>query len=625
MTPLGAKHERGMPPEPATPSDADLWRAFASAASDAQFCQAWLDLLCRQLPKVSAGVVLMQSPEAGTFLPAAIWPGAVRDLSFLGKVAERALVEGRGVVDRSDGSSAGTIHVAYPAQVGGRMVGAVVLEAAQRPESEVHALLRQLHWGVAWLHDLVHRRERATLEGKGERIGSVMEVLATALRRGRLHQVLLDVANELTGRMACSRVAIGLVDEATVRVVALSNAAWFEKNASIMKLYAAAMEDTLDALATIAYQRPGQDEAVAAALRDSAHVRLARETGAQALMSVPLSIGAQCVGILTLERDKDGGFNAADREWIDTLAGLLAGVVDQKRAAERGHAWRLAADGRKLLERLFGPAHLVWKFGAGLALLSVLVLALVDIEYRVAAKTLVEGEVQRAAVAPFDSFVASSLARAGDTVRRGQVLCQLDDRDLKLEQNKWSSERDQYSRKLREAMSKHELAEIQILSAQLAQADAQLALVTDRLSRATIRAPFDGVIISGDLSQLIGMPVETGKKLFEIAPLHAYRVILQVDERDMRHIRMGQGGKLMISGVVGDPIALTVSKLTPVATAQDGSNFFRVEARLAEAPAHLRPGMEGIGKIGTGQRSLWWIFTHSLTDWLRLSLWKWLP
>lgn len=626
MTLRAAEQEHSTPPHArAAPSDADLWRAFASAGSDAQFCQTWLALLCRQLPQVSAAVVLMESAGTQTFLPAAVWPAAPRDLSFLSKVAERALVEGRGVVERLDEPGAATLHVAYPAQVGGRMVGAVVLEAALRPEAEVHELLRQLHWGVAWLHDLIYRRERVTLEGKGERIGTVMEVLATALRSERLKQVLFDVANQLASHMACTRVGIGLADGTSVQVAALSSAAWFEKNASIMRLYAAAMEDTLDAQAPLSYTSPKAGDAVAVAVRESALARLAAETGAQSLLSVPLTLGAQCIGILTLERDHDAGFDDADRAWLATLANLLAAVIDQKRAAERGHLMRLADDGRTLMARFFGPGHLIWKFAGGLTVLCALVLALVEVEYRVAAKTVVEGEVQRAAVAPFDGFVAASYVRAGDTVKQGQPLCLLDDRDLRLEQDKWSSEREQYSRKLREAMAKHELAEIQILSAQLQQAEAQLALVTDRLARVTLRAPFDGVIISGDLSQLIGSPVETGKKLFEVAPLQAYRVVLQVNERDMRQIQVGQSGKMMISGVVGDPIALAVSKLTPVASAEDGSNFFRVEARLAQAPPHLRPGMEGIGKVNAGPRSLWWVLTHSFTDWLRLSVWTWLP
>lgn len=608
-----------------TATDDSLWHSFASATDDAQFCQAWLALLCRKLPQVSAGVVLLQGAEANTFLPVAVWPDAKADLSFLGKVAERALREGRGVIDRPEAPGAGKLHVAYPAQVGGRMVGAVVLEVAQRSEPAVHDLLRQLHWGVAWLHDMVHRRERAVESGKVERIGTVMEVVATALRRERLKQVLLDVANHLGAHMACSRVAIGLVNGNAVKVAALSNAAWFESRASIMTLYAGAMEDALDARAAVRYVRPGADDTEAIPVKESAHARLARESGAQAVLSAPLSVGTECVAIVTLERDTPGGFDDGDLAWLETVTGLLAAVIEQKRSAERGYLTRLGADARRLFERLFGSGHLIWKAGGLAVLACVLTLSLVEIEYRVSAKTVVEGAVQRAVVAPFETFVAASMARAGDVVFKGQVLCELDDREIKLEQNRWRSERDQYSGKLREAMANHQLVDIQVLSAQLQQAEAQLALVEDRLRRTVVRAPFDGVVISGDLSQLIGSPVEAGKKLFDIAPLESYRVILQVDERDVRHVLAGQRGKLMISGVVGRPVALTVSKVTPVASAQDGRNFFRVEANLMHPPLYLRPGMEGVGKIDAGKRGLWWILTHSFTDWLRLSMWTWTP
>jgi hypothetical protein len=35
--------------------------------------------------------------------------------------------------------------------------------------------------------------------------------------------------------------------------------------------------------------------------------------------------------------------------------------------------------------------------------------------------------------------------------------------------------------------------------------------------------------------------------------------------------------------------------------------------------------MEGVGKVEAGRRSLAWIWTHSLVDWARLVVWKWLP
>jgi hypothetical protein len=82
---------------------------------------------------------------------------------------------------------------------------------------------------------------------------------------------------------------------------------------------------------------------------------------------------------------------------------------------------------------------------------------------------------------------------------------------------------------------------------------------------------------------------------------------------------------LVITGIAGDPIPLTIQKVTPVATAEDGKNFFRVEASLSEVSTRLRPGMEGIGKVVTDRHSLWWVLIHSFTDWLTLTLWTWIP
>jgi len=605
--------------------DAEIWRTFSAPNSDAQFCQAWLALLCRQLPGISAGVVLLESAEESTFLPIAVWPEVDRDLSFLGKTAERALLEARGVVHRPDDSADRHIHVAYPVEVSNKMVGAVVLEGEPSSDADVHALLRQLHWGIAWLHDLLNRRELILNEGKSERIGSVMEVFATALRRGELQKTLFDICNHIARQMQCARVSIGLAKDGLVRVAALSNAAWFEKNTGIIKLYRAAMEDVLDRSETVVY-RVG-DDAVAGSNNgmDSPYASLVQESAAQSILAIPLLVGAECVAILVLEKDTGDGFDEAEHAWVETLGGLLPAVIELKEKAERSYLARIKEDWRSLLERLFGPRYLVWKFSATLIVATVALLLLFHIDYRVTAKTAVEGKVQISAVAPFDGFIAASYARAGDMVVKNQVLCTLDDRDLKLEKQKWESEREQYLRKWREAVSKHSMTEVRILSAQIHQAEAQYDLVGDRLDHIQIKAPFDGVVISGDLSQLIGSPVETGKKLFEIAPLRSYRVVLQVDESEMRHIKIAQSGDLMISGIVGDPVPFHISKITPMATAKDGKNFFRVEASLDQQRENLRPGMEGIGKIEVGERQLWWVLTHTFIDWLRISMWSWMP
>jgi RND family efflux transporter MFP subunit len=226
--------------------------------------------------------------------------------------------------------------------------------------------------------------------------------------------------------------------------------------------------------------------------------------------------------------------------------------------------------------------------------------------------------------APFQGYVAQSFVRAGDRVSAGQPLARLEDRELQIERTRWVAETEQARRKYLQAAAQQERAAMAVAAAQADQAEAQLALVEERLARATLRAPFDGIVVLGDLSQQLGSPVEQGKVLFEVAPLDAYRVVLNVDERDIDHVRKGQRGQLALAGLPYEHLAFTVRQVTPVATAQDGHNTFRVEAQLDQATLRLRPGMEGIGKVDAGERKLAWIWTHGLVDWLRLWTWKWL-
>ena len=154
------------------------------------------------------------------------------------------------------------------------------------------------------------------------------------------------------------------------------------------------------------------------------------------------------------------------------------------------------------------------------------------------------------------------------------------------------------------------------------QAEAQLALIEEKLARTRLVAPFDGVVVAGDLSQMLGAPVEQGKVLFELAPLDAYRVMLKVDERDIA-LRRGRAAR-RAGADRPDRAHAAVHReaVTSVSTPQDGRNFFRVEAQLDNATAPLRPGMEGVGKVVVGERRLVWIWTHTFVDWLRIALWS---
>lgn len=614
--PPTAENDENVPPELLA------WDAFVSAKTAEGRCHAWLALVCGKIQGAQAAAVLIENTLDHTFVPMAVWPKASPELGRLGPIVEATLRDRRGIV-KPVAELPGTTQIAYPLMVDDYVAGVVALEAVC-PENEVGEALREIHWGSAWMANLLASRELADAIHARERLGSVLETTAVALRHGKLRQALFEVANTLRQRFACSRVAIGLVSAATVKLMTLSEAAVFEKHAFLIKAYEQAMEEAYDEGVPVRSTADVKDKTTANTRSWPKHEALRSASGAGSTLSVPLMMGAQAIGVLTLERETIP-FSDNDLVWLDAFGALVAPIIEQRQAAEYGAFSRLGRDARQVLEKIFGPRHLTWKAGAATLLLLCAILILVPISYRVSAKTVIEGEIQRVVAAPFEGFVGATYVRAGDTVRAGQPLAQLDDRELRIEEAKWSSERDQYDNRLREAMANHDLTAIQVVGAQLRQSSAQLALVTEKIARARLSAPFDGIVVSGDLSQQVGAPVETGKKLFEVAPLQSYRIILQVDEREIRHVQMGQAGRLVMTGIAGEPMDFEVAKVTPVATALEGKNLFRVEAALAEASPRLRPGMEGIGKIEVGGRSLWWVLTHSFTDWLTLSLWTWLP
>lgn len=596
-------------------AEATAWARFSSARDAAEFCTSWLAILCAQVGRANGALLLLGPERDGAFRAAATWPDASRNMQYLAPAAEKALTERRGVLlPRETGA-----FVGYPIEVSGTLRGAVALDLAGG-EHALQQALRLVYWGSAWLVDQFRQQDLRERDAQLARLALATDLVATALQERRFAAAALAVANELAGRLGCERVAIGLETPGGIEVKAISHTASFDPKTNLVRLIGDAMHEVLDLDAAIVHPPVQGDE-----LGAIAHAELAREFRDVAVCSVPLLADGHAIGALTLERASGEPFDAPALELARTVGMLLGPILELKRDNERGFFQRLREALAGAARALFGPRHPGLKLLAALGVAALAFLTFAAGEYRVSAKTVIEGEVQRAAVAPFDGYVAESRVRAGDSVAQGQLIARLDERDLRLERTRLESERAQLLGKHRQALAALDRASMAMVAAQISQTDAQLALVEDRLSRASLMAPFDGVVVSGDLSQMLGTPVEQGKVLFQIAPLSAYRVILEVDERDIAQLRVGQTGELALSGIPDQRLRFAVKTITPVSTAQDGRNYFRVEAQLDDASARLRPGMEGVGKIGVGRRKLIWIWAHPLTDWLRLWAWRWLP
>jgi len=606
------------------------WRRFGGADNPEEFCRSWLELQCELIGSVKDAVVVLQKPGVETFAPLAFWPEGKRDRSHLVEISERALREGRGMLEPR---AAGPVPlaprpvqppdylIAYPVRVDGKVRGVVALELAGRDEVELQSAMRQLQWGAGWLEVLL-RRYADPMEAARLRVKTMLQLVAAFLEQGEYRDAAAALVTEIATRLGCDRVVLASLERGALHIEAVSHAAQFDRHANLLGATIAAMTESLDQREPVVYPL-AESRRLAVTL---SHAQLAQASGAGGVATFPLVHGGRQVGALTLERAAGFAFDAPTVELLEGLAAMLAPLIELRRSRDRTLAAHAAESGRALAARVAGPGHAGFKlllfFFAALALF----LTVATGTYRVSADARIEGEVQRAITAPFAGYVREATARAGDAVRKGQVLARLDDRDLKVERARLMAQREQLGQQYRDAMSRQERSQVRVASAQISQAEAQLALVEEQLARTEVTAPFDGVVVAGDLSQSLGAPLERGQVMWEIAPLDAYRVVLQVDERDIADLKVGQKGELVLSSMPSEHHPLTVAKITPVSTPKEGRNVFRIEAQIgARGDARLRPGMEGVAKVEVDERRLISIWTRRLTDWLALKSWSWLP
>ena len=614
------------------------WAALLDGATPQQLAETWLDGLWRQLPQPLRAVVLLDDGQGQLRSAASLPRGASLD-GLAGPVG-RAAGSGQPLLDRVAGGSAaagsappagGTTPAAatvlsgdrwiavQPAVLSGRVRIAVCVELGLVLAPEAAAAQGLIQWGLGWLV--------AALSGDGsggdaalhlERSRRLFDLTLATLSQPTYEDACLAAVNALAQRHDATLVQLGVWREHRMHVEARSGAAWHDARTHLVQQAERAMSEAADDGVSV---RLGPAEQAAAA--PTAALGYAREAAAGALAIVLLRADDQLAGALMLERATP--FGDEEIASLEAQALLLGPVLHTRREAQRGLGAHARDAASSALRGLTGSSRPAVTAGVALAVLLVAGAALWPVTWRVTAPSTLEGQVQRAAVAPYQGFIRAAHVRAGDIVKAGQPLAVLDDRDLQLEKVRFQAELEMAQRKEREAMASGNRVDQRLAAAQGSQAGAQLDLTLDKLRRVAIVAPFDGVVVRGDLSQQLGSPVEQGKVLFELAPLDSWRVILRVDERDAAHVHAGQKGEIVLASLPGVAQPLTVKRVTAVATAEEGRNFFRVEAELAQKTTLLRPGMEGVAKVDAGERSLLWVATHRLVDWLRLAVWEWRP
>lgn len=463
----------------------------------------------------------------------------------------------------------------------------------------------------------------------------LLDTVLFAQRHDGFEPATLALVNALASTLGAQQVALGWRAEAgaALRLVALSHRDKLDRFAHAVVLTEGALDEALDhdeglRLAPVAGTSGDAGHALAEVTAAApqalpAHRLLQQSLGEVGLASLPLGSG-QSAPRAALLMVFDGEPLPADQLARLRLALRVAlPWLESLHWQERPWALRAQDELRRRARLWLGPQHLGLKLGSGLAALALLIALFVDWDYRVGASAQLATDSTRLLSAQFDGRVEEALVSAGQEVKAGELLAQLDVRDLQSQVADARAEVQRYTAEADKARASGALAEAEVGSARTAQAQARLARTLELVGLAANRAPFDGVIVEGEKRELQGAPVHKGDKLYRIARVEKLYATLQVPERDAAQLQAGAHGELSLMTRPDQKIPLRVLAVIPVAQikGQDG-NQFMVRAELLSPPADWwKPGMSGNARIDAGPRRIIWVLTHRLVDQLRLWLW----
>ncbi|MBF0177916.1 MAG: efflux RND transporter periplasmic adaptor subunit [Magnetococcales bacterium] len=464
------------------------------------------------------------------------------------------------------------------------------------------------------LHHLAHDLALARLEGN--HLLEVLLLTAELAHAKNFTEMAMKICNHLATRFSLEWGTLGWQEEAGMRLRAASHMDGFERTVSLVQVIESAMSEAADQDEEILYPAPVTSRSI---IRD--HEICHREQGGGHLLSLPVRFRNEVVGAVLCTRWSPP-FSAEEVRLLRLTLDMVTPGVVTRRGAERGVGACLLKLVREGAGRILGLERTWAKVGMLLLALGLGVLGTSTLSYRVEGSFMLATDDLRVLSAPYNGYIEEVFAKVGDMVARGQKLLTLDRRSLLLEETAATAEVARYATEAEKAKSLHSLAEMRIAMAQIAQAQAKKEKISFHLGAAVIQTPVAGIVVEGDLAKLLGAPVKEGDTLFKVASMEHLYIEIDLMERDLHEIGVGKKGEIAFLGRPQESFPVEVERIDPIAVVKKGQNIFVVRARvLGHTAPWWRPGMSGVAKIDVEKRSILWIFTHRMVEFLRLLFW----
>ena len=192
----------------------------------------------------------------------------------------------------------------------------------------------------------------------------------------------------------------------------------------------------------------------------------------------------------------------------------------------------------------------------------------------------------------------------GDRVKAGQRLATLESKEASAAERQALATADNANAQFQRNRRLHEKgfvgdAVLEDSARALEIARRQLDAARARLAYMQVRAPVDGTLITRDVDP--GDVVSAGKLMMTLSPAGGIEIVLQIDERNLGRIRVGQQALASADAYPDHRFPAELSFISPGVDAQRGT--VEVKLRMPQPPAYLKEDMTVSVDIQTDRRA----------------------
>lgn len=434
-------------------------------------------------------------------------------------------------------------------------------------------------------------------------------------------QLAFSITNGVRTKMGLEQVSIAFVHGQRCRMRSISGLDHVNPRSPGVQHIVAAMEECLDARTPLAACADDtlMEEGFPPARR--LHRQWSESAGGAAVATIPLRAGQQITAVLGIRllRDERVSPEVVEkiRATIEPLMPMFALLYDARRSL-RQHCQDALC---RQVRLLFGPGSTTRKFVFALIAITLLWTAFGSVDFTVSARCSVAASVSRVVAAPFGARLAECSVKPGDTVHAGDVLLELDHSELDLQRRQIESQVAVLEQERLRALAESKPVEMRLAEVSLDLERARLALIIDRIERTRIVAPFDGVVVEGDLRQRLGAPLARGEQLMRVAPLDGWKLEIDVPQYAIGRIRNGLTGRFASHARPESEIELQLVSIAGHSDIRERASVYVAEAEPRDHWNWVRPGMEGVAHIDCGPQPVWWVLFHRAIDYLLVNWW----